>query len=103
MIANDFTIPQYVKFDEDATDRHARITVEPFERGYGTTVGNALRRVLLSSLEGSAVTAIRIDGVSHEFSAIPGVHEDVTNVVLNLKKMRDSPQPRRTAHLLLLA
>lgn len=86
MIARGFTIPQYVRFDENATDRYARVYVEPFERGYGTTVGNSLRRVLLASLEGSAVTAIRIDGISHEFSAIPGVQEDVTDVVLNLKR-----------------
>jgi len=86
MIARGFTIPQFVKFEEGATDRYARINVEPFERGYGTTVGNSLRRVMLASLEGSAVTAIRIDGVSHEFSAIPGVQEDVTDVVLNLKR-----------------
>ena len=86
MIANDFTIPQFVKFDDGSDDRSARIVVEPFERGYGTTVGNSLRRVLLSSLEGSAVTAIRIEGVHHEFSAVPGVHQDVTDIVLNLKK-----------------
>lgn len=86
MIANEFTIPKYVKFDDSSTDSFARITVEPFERGYGTTVGNSLRRVLLASLEGSAVTAIRIEGISNEFSAIPGVREDVTDLVLNLKR-----------------
>ncbi len=86
MIEKEFTIPRYVKFEENDNGRHARIVVEPFERGYGTTVGNALRRVLLSSLQGSAVTAIRIEGVNHEFSAIPGVQEDVTDLVLNLKK-----------------
>lgn len=86
MIAQEFTIPRYVKFSDDSTDRHARIQVEPFERGYGTTVGNSLRRVLLASLEGSAVTAVRIEGISHEFSAIPGCEEDATQVVLNLKK-----------------
>ncbi|MBP8131574.1 MAG: DNA-directed RNA polymerase subunit alpha [Candidatus Hydrogenedentes bacterium] len=86
MIDKEFTIPKFVKMDEGATDRYARITVEAFERGYGTTVGNALRRVLLASLEGSAVTAIRFEGIPHEFSAIPGVQEDVTDVVLNLKK-----------------
>ncbi len=86
MISREFTIPQYVKVDENATDTFARITVEPFERGYGTTVGNSLRRVMLASLEGTAVTAIRIEGVAHEFAAIPGVKEDVTEVVLNLKK-----------------
>jgi DNA-directed RNA polymerase subunit alpha len=86
MIANEFEIPRYVRFGDSATDRYARITVEPFERGYGTTVGNSLRRVLLSSLQGTAVTAIRIEDIPHEFSAIPGVQEDVTDVVLNLKK-----------------
>ncbi len=86
MIAKDFTVPQFVKFDDGSDDRYARIVVEPFERGYGTTVGNALRRVLLSSLSGSAVTAVRLEGINHEFSAIPGVQEDVTEVVLNLKK-----------------
>ncbi len=86
MIEQDFTIPKFVSFDESATERYARVVVEPFERGYGTTVGNALRRVLLASLEGSAVTAIRIEGVNHEFAAIPGVKEDATDVVLSLKK-----------------
>ncbi len=86
MIARDFVIPKGVKVDDGATDRYARFVVEPFERGYGTTVGNSLRRVLLASLEGAAVTAIRFEGVQHEFSAIPGVKEDVTDIVLNLKK-----------------
>lgn len=86
MIAKEFTIPKFVKFGDGSNDRYAKITVEPFERGYGTTVGNSLRRVLLASLEGSAVTAIRIEGINHEFSAIPGVQEDVTDVILNLKK-----------------
>ncbi len=86
MIYEDFTIPQFVKIEEGATGSYARIIVEPFERGYGTTVGNSLRRVLLASLEGSAVTAIRLEGVPHEFAAIPGVQEDVTDVVLNLKR-----------------
>lgn len=96
MIAKDFVIPKWVKLDEGATDRYARFIVEPFERGYGTTVGNSLRRVLLASLEGSAVTAIRVEGVQHEFSAIPGVKEDVTDIVLNFKRCqlrlnRDEP------------
>lgn len=86
MIAREFTIPKYVKFSDASNERFARITVDPFERGYGTTVGNSLRRVLLASLEGSAVTAIKIEGINHEFSAIPGVQEDVTDVILNLKK-----------------
>jgi len=96
MIAKDFVIPRTVKVEEGATDNYARFIVEPFERGYGTTLGNSLRRVLLASLEGSAVTAIRIEGVQHEFSAIPGVQEDVTDIVLNLKRCqvrlnRDEP------------
>lgn len=86
MIAQDFVIPKFVKIDDGATGQYARYTVEAFERGYGTTIGNSLRRVLLASLEGSAVTAIRIEGIQHEFSAIPGVKEDVTDVVLNFKK-----------------
>jgi len=67
--------------------RYGTIVVEPLERGYGLTLGNALRRVLLSSLQGAAVTAIRVDGVLHEFSSIPGVREDVTDIVLNIKSL----------------
>ena len=63
------------------------IVVEPLERGFGTTLGNALRRILLSSLQGGAVTSIKIDGVLHEFSSIPGVREDVTDIVLNIKML----------------
>ncbi len=86
MIAKEFVLPKWVKMEEGATEKYARFVVEPFERGYGTTIGNSLRRVLLASLEGSAVTAIRIEGIQHEFSAIPGVHEDATDLVLNLKR-----------------
>ena len=68
-------------------ERRATIVAEPLERGFGLTLGNALRRVLLSSLQGSAVTALKIDGVLHEFSSIQGVHEDVTDIVLNIKSM----------------
>ena len=67
--------------------REAKIIAEPLERGFGMTLGNALRRVLLSSLQGGAVTAVQIDGVVHEFSSIPGVREDVTNIILNLKQL----------------
>jgi len=70
-----------------STDKYGRFLVEPFERGFGTTIGNSLRRVLLSSLEGSAVTSIKIAGVTHEFSSIQGVVEDVTNIVLNVKRL----------------
>jgi len=86
MIASNLEIPRFIKIEDGATERYAKIGVEPFERGYGTTVGNSLRRVLLSSLQGSAVTAIRVEGINHEFSAVPGVMEDLTDVVLNLKK-----------------
>ncbi|MCX8064758.1 MAG: DNA-directed RNA polymerase subunit alpha [Candidatus Hydrogenedentes bacterium] len=86
MRAKDFLIPEVVQFDPSSNNKYAKIIVEPFERGYGITVGNSLRRVLLSSLEGSAVTAIRIEGIHHEFSPIPGFKEDVTDLVLNLKR-----------------
>jgi DNA-directed RNA polymerase subunit alpha len=71
--------------DKSRTPTFARFTVEPFERGFGTTVGNSLRRILLSSVEGAAVTTLKITGVQHEFSTIPGVTEDVTDIVLNVK------------------
>ncbi|MFM9144658.1 MAG: DNA-directed RNA polymerase subunit alpha [Phycisphaerales bacterium] len=79
-------LPYRVTKDErSATPTFGRFTAEPFERGFGTTVGNGLRRVLLSSLEGAAVTRVKIAGVSHEFSTMPGVLEDVTDVILNIK------------------
>jgi DNA-directed RNA polymerase subunit alpha len=71
----------------DSTDRYAAFSAQPFERGFGTTIGNALRRVLLSSIEGAAITAVKIEGVLHEFSPIPGVVEDATDVILNLKQI----------------
>ena len=67
--------------------RRATLIAEPLERGFGMTLGNALRRVLLSSLQGAAITSVQIDGVVHEFSSIPGVREDVTDIVLNLKQV----------------
>jgi DNA-directed RNA polymerase subunit alpha len=70
------------------SENYAKFIAEPYERGYGHTVGNAVRRVLLSSLEGAAVTAVRIDGATHEYSTLPGVKEDVMNILLNLKKLR---------------
>ena len=72
----------------EATNSFGKFEFRPLEPGYGVTVGNALRRILLSSLEGFAISSIRIDGVAHEFSTIPGVKEDVTNIILNLKKIR---------------
>lgn len=76
---------EIVEISED--NRYGKFICEPLERGYGTTFGNSLRRMLLSSLEGAAITSIRIDGVQHEFSTIPGVRDDVTNIVLNLKQL----------------
>ena len=79
-------LPSRVVRDETvSTDSYARFTIEPFEQGFGTTIGNSLRRVLLSSLEGAAVTTVKIDGVSHEFTNIEGVLEDVTEILLNIK------------------
>lgn len=72
----------------DSTDFVGKFEFRPLEPGYGLTVGNALRRVLLSSLEGYAITSVRIEGVDHEFSTIPGVVEDVTEIILNLKQVR---------------
>src|SRR5436309_7508772 len=72
---------------ETMTDRYAQFSAQPFERGFGTTIGNALRRVLLSSIEGAAITAVKIEGVLHEFSSIPGVVEDATDIILNLKQI----------------
>jgi len=72
---------------ETLTERFGRFYAQPFERGFGTTIGNALRRVLLSSIEGAAITAVKIDGVLHEFSPIPGVVEDATDIILNLKQI----------------
>ena len=72
---------------ESLTEKYARFSAQPFERGWGTTVGNTLRRALLSSIEGAAITAVRIEGVDHEFSPIPGVVEDATDIILNLKQI----------------
>ncbi len=82
-----FEMPRTVQREGDAAGTYARFVAEPFEVGYARTVGNSLRRVLLSSIEGSAICSVRIAGVSHEFSTIPGVAEDVADVVLNLKRV----------------
>jgi DNA-directed RNA polymerase subunit alpha len=82
------TMPKQVVPDPANTDGYGKFTVEPLERGFGITVGNSLRRVLLSSLQGAAITSVRIDGVLHEFSTLPGVIEDVTELILNLKQVR---------------
>src|SRR3954464_4013314 len=84
-----FEMPKTLSKEESsATDTYAKFTAEPFEAGYGHTVGNSLRRVLLSSLEGAAITAVKISGAQHEFATLPGVVEDVTDIVLNLKRVK---------------
>src|SRR5277367_6117329 len=89
MAYKELILPQKLSVDEKTmSDNYAKFVAEPYERGYGHTVGNALRRVLLSSLEGAAVTAVRIEKATHEYQALPGVKEDVMNVLLNLKKLR---------------
>jgi DNA-directed RNA polymerase subunit alpha len=85
----DFQIPMRVEPDKDTlTPLYGKFSAEAFERGFGTTIGNSLRRVLLSSLTGAGVTTVRIEGVLHEFSTIPGVTEDVTGIILNVKSLR---------------
>lgn len=90
-----------VRDDATATATYARFVAEPFETGYGYTIGNSLRRVLLSSLEGAAITAVKIDGAMHEFTTIDGVVEDVTEIVLNLKKIKFRAHTRDPQILLL--
>ena len=88
MIDKGFQKPKFLEADQSTlTGRYGRFTAQPYERGFGTTLGNALRRILLSSTEGAAVTAIRVENVLHEFSSIPGVIEDVTDIILNVKKI----------------
>jgi DNA-directed RNA polymerase subunit alpha len=88
MMWSDFQKPKKLDYDpETLTPTYGRFVAQPFERGFGTTIGNALRRVLLSSIEGAAITAVRVEGVLHEFSSLQGVVEDMTDVVLNLKQI----------------
>jgi len=88
MLWKGFQRPKRLEVErETLTDRFGRFHAQPFERGFGTTIGNAIRRVLLSSIEGAAITAVKIDGVLHEFSPIPGVVEDATDIILNLKQI----------------
>jgi DNA-directed RNA polymerase subunit alpha len=83
-----FQKPKRLEIDtETLTSTYGKFYAQPFERGFGTTIGNALRRVLLSSIEGAAITAVKIEGVLHEFSSLPGVVEDVTDIILNLKQI----------------
>ncbi len=84
----DFAMPKKLVCEESSlTDTYGKFVAEPFERGFGVTIGNGLRRVLISSIEGAAVTSIKVDGVLHEFSTIPGVMEDVTQIILNIKQL----------------
>ena len=95
-------MPKRLTKDEStATDNYARFIAEPFETGYGHTIGNSLRRVLLSSLEGAAITSIKVDGAMHEFATIDGVVEDVTEIVLNLKQVKFKAHTRDPQTLLL--
>jgi DNA-directed RNA polymerase subunit alpha len=97
-----FEMPKRLTKEEStATDTFAKFVAEPFETGYGHTIGNSIRRVLLSSLEGAAITSIKIDGAMHEFAAIEGVVEDVTDIVLNLKKVKFKAHTRDEQVLML--
>jgi DNA-directed RNA polymerase subunit alpha len=99
-----FELPsKLTKVEDGATPTYAKFIAEPFEAGYGHTVGNSLRRVLLSSIEGAAISSIKIDGVNHEFQSIDGVVEDVTEIVLNLKKVLIVSHKRETISLAIKA
>jgi DNA-directed RNA polymerase subunit alpha len=93
-----FEVPKRIEVDKGSlTPTYGRFIAEPFEKGFGTTIGNSLRRILVSSIEGSAVTSIRIDGIQHEYSSIPNVLEDVPQIILNIKKLvmrSHSSQPK---------
>src|SRR5271165_6924600 len=97
-----FEMPKRLQKDEaSATPTYAKFIADPFETGYGHTIGNSLRRVLLSSLEGAAITSLKVDGAMHEFATIDGVAEDVTDIVLNLKKVKFKAHTRDEQLLLL--
>src|SRR5579862_252758 len=97
MKLRDLVLPQSLETDQDTlTDTFGRFYAEPFEKGYGHTIGNSLRRILLSSLEGCAITAVKIDKVVHEYSTLKGVREDIITILLNLKQLRfklHTPEP----------
>ena len=89
MSSLNFQMPDMIELDETSrSDTYGKFIVQPLERGYGTTIGNSMRRVLLASLQGAAIVSIKVDGILHEFSTIPGVVEDVTEIVLNMKGVR---------------
>ena len=95
-----FEMPKRVSKDKaEVSDRYGRFVAEPFEIGYAQTIGNALRRVLLSSIEGAAIVSVRISGADHEFCALPGVMEDVTEIILNLKQVRLKNYTRAPARI----
>jgi len=99
----DFEKPKIEIAEISEDKRYGRFVVEPLERGYGATLGNSLRRIMLSSLPGTAVSQVKIDGVVHEFSSIPGVKEDVTEIIMNIKNLAikntgDSSEPK-TAYI----
>ncbi len=97
-----FQMPESIELDESTyTNSYGKFIVQPLERGFGTTIGNGLRRVLLSSIPGSAITMFRVDGILHEFSTIPGVKEDVSEVVLNLKQVRIKTLEKKPDRVLL--
>ena len=82
-------IPKFLDYEKESlTPTYGKFIAEPFERGYGQSVGNSLRRILLSSITGAAVTSVKFEGVSHEYSSIPGVVEDTTEIILNLKELK---------------
>ena len=104
MLWKGFQRPKRLEFDaETLTDRFGRFQAQPFERGFGTTIGNALRRVILSAIEGAAVTSVKIDNVLHEFSPIPGVVEDATDIILSLKQIPIKLHTEQTKTLYLRA
>ena len=86
----DFQKPKIEIAEISEDKKYGRFVVEPLERGYGTTLGNSLRRIMLSSLPGAAVSQVKIDGVLHEFSSIPGVKEDVTEIIMNIKELQSA-------------
>ncbi len=89
LIKKGFQLPDKIRFEEETlTDTYGKLIAEPLERGFGTTIGNSLRRILLSSIEGAAVTAVKIEGALHEFTYIQGIKEDITDIILNIKNLR---------------
>ena len=102
----DFNKPKIEITELSEDKKFGRFVVEPLERGYGTTLGNSLRRIMLSSLPGAAVSQVKIDGVLHEFSSIPGVKEDVSDIIMNLKslaiKNHSTDNEPKTAYICLL-